>query len=54
MMKSMFAIMETFGGSFTAQEKKNIEKLKTLIEENSTDYFPAPIIQEDEASDSGE
>jgi hypothetical protein len=40
--KSMFAIMETIGGSFTAQEKKNIEALKKVIEENTTDYYPAP------------
>lgn len=36
--KSMFAIMETFGGAFTKQEKKNFEALKKLIEENTTDY----------------
>ena len=40
MMRSMFAIMEIFGGSFTAQEKKNMEALKKLIEENTTDYYP--------------
>lgn len=43
MTKSMFAIMETFGGSFTAQEKKNIEALKKVIEENTTDYYPSSV-----------
>jgi hypothetical protein len=40
-MRSMFAIMEVIGGSFTTQEKKNIEALKKVIEENTTDYYPA-------------
>jgi len=43
MMRSMFAMMEMFGGSFTAQETKNIEALKKVIEENTTDYFPNPV-----------
>lgn len=42
MMRSMFAIMEIFGGGFTKQEVKNIDALKTVIEENTTDYYPAP------------
>ena len=42
-MKSMFAIMETFGGSFTKQEQKNFESLKRLIVKNSKDYYPDPI-----------
>ena len=33
-MRSMFAAMEIFGGSFKAQEVKNIEALKKVIEEN--------------------
>lgn len=45
-MRSMFAIMETFAGSFTAQEKKNIEALKKVIEENTTDYYPEPDVLE--------
>lgn len=49
-MRSMFAIMETFAGSFTAQEKKNIEALKIVIEENTTNYYPLPEVIEDEAS----
>ncbi len=40
MMRSMFAIMEIFGGSFKAQEVKNIEALKKVIEQNTTDYYP--------------
>ena len=49
MMRSMFALMEMFGGSFQAQEEKNVEALKRVIEENTTDYYPAPIVTEDEA-----
>ena len=40
MTRSMFAVMELFTGSFTAQEKKNIEALKEVIEKNTTDYYP--------------
>ena len=42
--RSMFAIMETVAGSFTTQEKKNIEALKIVIEENATDYYPVPPV----------
>lgn len=47
-MRSLFAIMEMFTGSFTAQETKNIEALKKVIEENTTDYYPAPTVAEEE------
>lgn len=47
MMRSMFAIMEMLAGSFTAQETKNLEALKKLINENTTDYYPAPVVSED-------
>jgi len=40
-MRSMFAIMETLTGSFTKQETKNIEALKNVIEENTTNYYQA-------------
>jgi len=53
MMRSMFAMMETLGGTFTAQEAKNFENLKKLVDENTTDYFPAPVMVE-EAVDSTE
>ena len=46
-MRSIFAIMEIFGGGFTKQETRNIEALKTVIEENTTEYYPkseAPVI----------
>lgn len=43
MSRSMFALMEIIAGSFTAQETENMEALKKLIEENTTDYYPAPI-----------
>lgn len=45
MMRSMFALMEMLRGSFQAQEVENIENLKTVIEENTTDYYPAPVIR---------
>ena len=41
--RSLFALMEMLGGAFTKQETKNIEALKVLIEENTTDYYPEPI-----------
>lgn len=40
MMKCMFACMETFFGSFTKQEEKNMEALKKVINTNTTDYSP--------------
>ena len=56
MMKSMFAVMEILGGSFTAQEAKNFEALKVLINENTKDYFPAPepIMEEGEEEGAAE
>ena len=48
MMRSMFALMEMLSGSFTAQETKNIEALKKVIEANTTDYYPAPAVAEEE------
>lgn len=39
-MRSMFCWMEIIGGSFQSQEEKNIEALKSVIEENTTDYYP--------------
>lgn len=46
MMRSMFALMELFGGGFTKQETKNIEALKTVIEKNTTDYYPVEVMAE--------
>jgi len=40
MMRSMFAVMEMFGGSFQKQEELNVDALKKVIEENTTDYYP--------------
>ena len=48
MMRSMFALMEMLSGSFTAQETKNIEALKKVIEANTTDYYPIPAVAEEE------
>lgn len=42
-MRSIFALSEMLGGAFQAQETKNIEALKKVIEENTTDYYPAPV-----------
>lgn len=39
MMRSVFALMEIMSGSFQKQEEKNINALKKVIEENTTDYF---------------
>lgn len=39
-MKSMFALMELTSGSFQAQEVENFENLKTVINSNTTNYFP--------------
>jgi hypothetical protein len=55
MMKSMFALMEMLGGSFQAQEEKNLEALKTVINSNTTDYYPKPMMDSEkelETSDS--
>ena len=41
MMRSMFALMEMLTGSFTKQETENMENLKKVINENTTDYFSA-------------
>ena len=40
MSRAMFAFMETLTGAFTAQETKNIEALKKVIEANTKDYYP--------------
>ncbi len=48
LMRSMFALMEMFGGAFQAQEIKHIEALKKVIEENTTDYYPILIVTDDE------
>ena len=45
MMRSMFAIMG-MAGMFQSQEVENIEALKKVIESNTTDYFPAPVVEE--------
>ena len=46
--RSMFSIMEMFGGAFQKQEAKNMEALKKVIEKNTTDYFPAPVVETEE------
>jgi hypothetical protein len=40
MMRSMFALMERLTGSFTKQEQKNLDALKKVVDENTTDYYP--------------
>lgn len=54
MMRSMFAWMEMLAGSFTKQETKNMEALKKLIEANTTDYYPAPIVPDDDEIEEGD
>ena len=46
-MRSMFAVMDLLSGSFQKQEAENFENLKKLIDENTTDYFPAPEVEEE-------
>ena len=41
--KSLFACMHKFGGAFQKQEEMNIDALKTLVDENTTDYYPEPV-----------
>ena len=53
-MKSMFAVMEKLGSSFTTQEAKNMEALKKVIQENTTDYYPEPVEAEAEAMSESE
>lgn len=43
-MRAMFAAMELFTNSFHKQEAKNFEALKVLIEKNTTNYNPEPIV----------
>ncbi len=45
--RSMFAAMHILGGTFQKQEEKHINALKTVIESNTTNYFPAPEILEE-------
>ncbi len=40
--KSVFALMEMFTNTFQKQETENIENLKTLIENNTTNYYAVP------------
>ena len=40
-MRSMVSFME---GTMQAQEEENMNNLKVLIEANTTDYFPAPVV----------
>jgi len=46
MMRSMFALMDMLTSSFQKQEVENIENLKKVIEANTTDYYPAPVVKE--------
>ena len=46
MSRAFFAIMEMLGGTFTAQEMKNMNALKKLIDENTTEYYPSSAVTE--------
>lgn len=41
-MRSMVSFMES---SMQAQEDENMNNLKKLIEENTTNYFPVPVVE---------
>ena len=41
-MRSMVSFMT---GTMQSQEDENMNNLKKLIEENTTDYFPAPVVE---------
>lgn len=41
-MRSMLSFMQ---GTMKAQEDENLGNLKKLIEENKTNYFPAPVVE---------
>jgi uncharacterized membrane protein len=43
-MRSMFATMQTIFGTFQSQEEKNINALQKVINENTKDYFPTPVV----------
>ena len=43
MYRSLYATMHMLGDVFTKQEAENLENLKVLIQENTTDYFPEPV-----------
>ena len=40
--KSVFALMEMFTNTFQKQETENIEALKVLIDNNTTNYYAVP------------
>ncbi len=54
MLRSMFALMNMVGNTFHAQEVKNVEALKRVIEENITDYYPPPPAPEEEMMEDSE
>ena len=46
--RSMFALS---GSTMKEEDMKMLEKLKTLIEENTTDYYPTPMVDAEESSE---
>ena len=42
----MRSIMSFMTSTMKAQEDENLANLKKLINENTTDYFPAPVVEE--------
>ena len=42
-MRSMVSFMQS---TMQAQEDENLNNLKKLIESNTTDYFPSPVVEE--------
>lgn len=49
-MRSMFGLMEILTGSFQSQEENNIEALKTVIENNTTNYYAVPASEKVDVS----
>ena len=50
-MRSMFFLMEKLGGAFQKQEAKNIDALKKVINENTTDYYPVEEVPVEEMAE---
>ena len=46
MTRAMFAVMDLLTNSFQKQEAENFNNLKKLIDENTTDYYPEPEVEE--------
>lgn len=41
----MRSILSFMTGTMQSQEDENLNNLKQVIESNTTDYFPAPVVE---------